>query len=143
MDHPSLEIMRSHFVCFHISILSYQYIFFSGTSFAKITISGTENPREEADRLNSRLSEIKTPNIKLEKATDGSLILYVTFIHKLLESNSSLNRELNEFIRVAFDKGQVLCHYSKECNIILSIGQGMYRAKISISKFLSLFYTSL
>lgn len=72
----------------------------------KLIVVGTENPASLKDKINSNCAEIrmqcKDCLIKLDKASEGSLILYLEVQKKVFESDSHFHAEMDLFLEIVF-----------------------------------------
>lgn len=77
-----------------------------GTVQLKLIVVGTENPASLKDKINSNSAKIRMQCtdclIKLDKANEGSLILYLEVQKKAFETDSLLHAEMDRFLEIVF-----------------------------------------
>ncbi|CAC5406530.1 unnamed protein product [Mytilus coruscus] len=77
-----------------------------GTVRLKMVLVGTANPANLADNINSHREEIglqcKDFLIDLDKASEGSLILYLEVQKRVFQSDSLLHAEMDRFLEIVF-----------------------------------------
>lgn len=90
----------------------------------KLTITNVENSAEKAKYVNEHTAEIETEDIKITKATEGSLVVHVILTKTYFVSKDSIIREVERFISSLFRNANLKRVQTDQCNVFVDADDG-------------------
>ncbi|CAC5400128.1 unnamed protein product [Mytilus coruscus] len=96
----------------------------SSATPVRIIVKGIDSVEEKADLLNSLADQLNdgSASIRFKHAREGSLILHVTILNRVLQHQKTLNFELTNFLERVFRIGNIVERNAvAEVNIILTV----------------------
>lgn len=90
----------------------------------KLTIKNIENSAERAQYVNEHTSEIETEDIKITKATEGSIVVHVNLTKTCFVSEDSFLREVKHFVLSLFRTANLKRVQTDQCYVFVDLDDG-------------------